>query len=99
MSDQTLVLPHNSELQETTVTIVVYLGFGCRSTILVLNSSIIKHLGHGYGTTREVGIVVQTLTNLGSKSTKVFMVDYKIVEGMVSKATSQSRVSWVRLIA
>jgi len=98
MSDQTLVLPHNSKVQKSTMTVEVYLGFSCRSTILILNSSIIKHLGHGYGTTREVGIVVQTLTNLECKSTKVFMVDYKIVKGMVSKATRQTKVCWVCLI-
>jgi hypothetical protein len=79
------------------MTVVVYLGFSCRSTILILNSSIIKHLGHGYGTTREVGIVVQTLTNLGCKSTNFFKVDM-IVKGMVSKATRQIKVSWLRLI-
>jgi hypothetical protein len=80
------------------MTVVVYLGFSCRSTILILNSSIIKHLGHGYGTTREVGIVVQTLTNLGCRSTNFFKVDYMIVKGMVSKATRQTKVSWLRLI-
>jgi hypothetical protein len=80
------------------MTVVVYLGFSCRSTILILDSSIIKHLGHGYGTTWEVGIVVQTLTNLGCKSTSFFKVDYMIVKGMVSKATRQIKVSWLRLI-
>lgn len=56
------------------MTVIAYLGFSCRSAILILNSSIIKHLGHGYGTTREVGIVMQTLTNLGCKTTNAVII-------------------------
>jgi hypothetical protein len=58
------------------MTEIVYLGFSCRSTILILNSSIVKHLGHGYGTTREVGIVMQTLTDLSCKRMNVIIVTY-----------------------
>jgi len=69
------------------MTVIVYLGFSCRSTILILNSSIIKHLGHGYGTTREVGIVMQTLTNLGCITTNVIIDTYnKILKEKRSNA-------------
>jgi hypothetical protein len=91
MNGQTLVLAPQFKTTGINNDNIVYLGFSCRSTILILHSSIIKHLGHGYGTTREVGIVVQTLTNLGYKSTNVFMVTCKIVKGEHKNAKEYER--------
>ena len=42
------------------------LCLGGHSAVLILGALVNKHLGHGNGTTREVGVVVQPLPHLRS---------------------------------
>lgn len=67
------------------------LALSGRGLIIVLSAVVSKHLGHGNGASREVGVVVQALPHLHANSTDVTPAMQQLLMIGLKAATAQNR--------